>query len=686
MKFDNRFCGSFLAIQPEEPSHATASHLIDILSPPLGAAHACRIITLIAQSLASVQIKLKQPNQLIRAQTNAVETLADLMRNRRNPQSADAPSALRGKRSSYPVWTTLANIAASKTPPSPLIRLGIGCEVLLAMHAGRTVPRVFAQHLMDMLDLSMSDTQIDALLVGNVPGEYMADGWTDRLSRNWIQVVTNFSSDTPPDPPIRQRINGQLLGSTLNSSVSHKAGVMTTRNITTEQLHAVCAIAKAPKVGHVLKSLFIILVMRTSLSVDVLAKLPVIGNAAPGKEHGLLPRLGCVYIDISIVVFEPARPINGCYSGGTQVRIDLPGNLADLLRSASASHPTAETIADLFPDESTPKTEDPILSSRTELIVNWAKLRHATAPYLLASGFNALHAALLTLDFGLICRSKLHYACVTPFEWLDAESQLYALLELADSNQDTCGLQGIGCRVVPHPSVLQLHDTLLQQQVIDHRAGRHSSLARLVDHHNAFTQLTGWRLSMLMALRASQRIEINASLEATDRYTAYHDKHTPGDRGWQLIPVCNFARVTIKLYKHHCQSLAERVAKVATDQHPISKWATAVADGKNMRLLGVITPRMAIEPLASQAFTTALSTTYELPPDPGRKTLENHLRWAGLPASHIDAVLRHTIAGQIRPSSTSTFDINSWIDRVEPAIESIAVRLFGSPIAGLRRG
>lgn len=676
------FTGPFLAIPPGSRSHVVAAAVIAFLSPPLGAPCADDIVLLLSKAVSSVIEKLRHPNQLaLNIQADLAGLCAAL--SQKNPQLTSAPSALKGKKSSNPVWYALGQRSLSKAG-SEVAHLFIGFEVMLALQNHQVVPRAFGEQLSSMDGIDLTHDQIDAILLGLTPGELQAESWVARLLRNWIKVVGIFSDDTPPQPSLSTRIDGQLLGSALNAHPVHTAGVTTDRDISHEQLNQLInwqsRTADNPSLLNVLAQLC----MRTSLSVDLLARLPVEDTQANPPKHWLDVAAGCLWIDFSICSFKAAKAMPGCYPAGHVAKIHLPDFITLNLQRRLQACPEAQTLSDLFPGEAIPTPIDTLFDTHCELPITWGRLRHSVGPHLLQRGFNALHAALLTLDLGLVCRSKLHYAMVTAQEWGEIEQQLYKLLQM-DSTSIGQEQEGLGCQIVPTIETLQARDAALVKKVQNALPGKHAGTNKLVEFHNAYTRLIGWRLSVLMALRASQHVSVNASVSTDHSWTPMQDKMNSDDRGWQPVLLCPFALECIRLYKSHCAALAGRFEKLLSPQHPVTLWCRAVTSGINMRMLGLITPRLRLTALASSQFTTALDDLPTIAPDVGRKVLENHLRWQGLSSTDIDAVLRHSVAGQVRTCSTSHADMGSWQARALPALERVARVLFTTPVVGLAK-
>ena len=346
--------------------------------------------------------------------------------------------------------------------------------------------------------------------------------WTSRLAKMWRDVVRQFSGGDTPPPTIKQRITGQLLGAALNPPPAHVAGAQTHRQLSSRQFLAACQHIRKRIAEEELEGVLGVLVVRTGLSVEVLVQLPLQTGHTTVSGAQLDPAQGMVQVDLQPLVFEPARSLPGCHSGGYQLTIHLPCDIAKQLRRRSTRFPFASTLMDLYPGSRDVFTNQRLMQGEDEIAPSWARLRQSTGTELLRRGSNALHAALLTLDFSLVCRSKLHYAVVHAKEWLWAEQRLHAALGWDEPVDLVAGESGVGSRVVPTDATVQRHDAALAATVEATRPGQHASTQALLSFHNQFTCLTGWRISVLLALRASSRLSIPANL----RFGGQVDRHS----------------------------------------------------------------------------------------------------------------------------------------------------------------
>lgn len=677
--------GPFLLVAPEAQSIADlVTDITMALQPPLSAPAAAEVVGLIASAVDLVVCKLHQPTQPALQLKDDCKTLHKLLSKVVGQGICSAHLALHGKATKHPIWVYLAKLAAENSDSTDDLRLlYIGCSVILSLHHKKPIPSVLVQHAREMAATPMSAETMESVINGFVPDEHLSSSWPARLARQWREIVKLYSQGDIPPPNWRDRVTGQLLCAALNPAASHAGGALDQRQLSPQQFVRACHHIKAKTEEDCLVGILGILLVRTGLSIDLLAEMPIDTLDATHHKACVDPIRGVMEIDLTTLVFEPAKALPGCHAGGYRLRIHLPAAVAQQLKERSIRYPGAPCLRDLYPGDGIPESRHQLYLSSDEIEPTWARLRNSAGPHLLRAGVNGLLAALLTLDLSLICRSKLHYALVPARELYDAEAALYKALGWgAPVPQST--ESGFGSRVVPMDDSIIQHDRDLLSKLHAARPGQRSSVESLVEHHNHYARLTGWRLSLLLALRASSRVALSAAIDPNDRWLPVHDKHTRSDKGHQPVPLCPFVAQTIGLYKEHCKAFGERIQKLEGPQHPLARWSTAVASSRNIRLLFTVDAKSRIRPLPSICFTRSQSPGHQLPEDVGRKFLENQLRWRGLPATLIDQMLRHTHAGQVPLSSFHAQSLASSMNRLSGAIEAIANEFFSTPAAGLR--
>lgn len=198
--------------------------------------------------------------------------------------------------------------------------------------------------------------------------------------------------------------------------------------------------------------------------------------------------------------------------------------------------------------------------------------------------------------------------------------------------------------------------------------------------------LTAFRLALLFALRERRQYVLCADVdERIDRWLAIDDKHVAGLSGALPAPLTIFAAQTIGAVRAHCRALHSRLQQQSLQYSALARWCDKVMHRKMSPLLMTAASPSRLQEVGTQDFLRPLPASLIVAPDFGRKLLENALRRKGLRTGDIDAVLRHSVLGQSRASSTSDFNLLEWLKRVVPAVNGVAIELFGEVFFGLSR-
>jgi len=224
-------------------------------------------------------------------------------------------------------------------------------------------------------------------------------------------------------------------------------------------------------------------------------------------------------------------------------------------------------------------------------------------------------------------------------------------------------------------------DRALQQACEAAHPGQHSHVARLLEHHNHYMHLTGFRLSLLLALRETQAMGITADVhEDRDRWIAVHDKDVHG-RDYPLpMPLARFTSETLAMLRAHVRALRARLIPLGENASELARWCLQVSQHQPAVLLMVCQTPASLRPLATRDLVGDT-----LAPDWGRKFMENALRNEGLKATEVDAFLRHVTVGQAFQSSISHQHSMATWHRTTQAVDRIARLCFGQVATGLSR-
>lgn len=686
-----------LAIPAQERvARALAGVVVNVLPIPRGSVGVTSVVRLLAKSITYTVGRLVNPTDPALQLQEACNALARCLSDLEKSAATQRPLLVAKESNAHPTWRHLVKLADVRKP-SPAVLLFIGCTFMSALTKEQPPPSSTVGHLRDLSRLDLSDEDVACIVQGYTPDALLPDSSINRLVRLWRDTVRSFSRTDPPPPSFSDQVLGQILGTALNPTPAHAAGALDHRQVSGRQMSQVCQKFKDEINKDTLLGTLGVMCLRTGLNVELLTVTPL-APASGWTAHSLEldPRTGTLKMDLRSLVHDAARPLQGCQPAAHELHIHLPNLLGASLRSRSLKNASATCLMDLYRDEPIPDPDLVLLPNSLDgIAVTWSRLRQSLGPWLIRSGMNALTASLLSLDLSLICRSKLYYSTMSATEWKTAEADLYQRLDL-DAEPGTGELAnlttevGFGSQVVPTAASLRRHDHLLLRRVSDTRPGPNSSAESLIKHHNAFTLLTAWRVTLLLAMRSTTSVDLSTEIHAGDRWIGVDDKSTSNASGFQPVPCCSFVSTSIDLYASHCAALARRLSRMASpDQKAlmnVARYASLIGRRRNAKLFWMISKRHRVMPVSSAQLTKSLDSDYQLPADVGRKVLENHLRSKGLPSALIDMTLRHNHSGQIHLSAFSHRDLRTSMKRLSSAIDGIARDLFGEPTAGLSKG
>lgn len=686
-----------LAIPAQERvARALAGVVVNVLPIPRGSVGVTSVVRLLAKSITYTVGRLVNPTDPALQLQEACNALARCLGDLEKSAATQRPLLVAKESNAHPIWRHLVKLAEVKKP-TPAVLLFIGCTFMSALTKEQPPPSATIDHLRDLSRLDLSDDDVACIVQGYTPDNLLPDSTINRLVRIWRDTVRSFSRTDPPPPSFSDQVLGQILGTALNPTPAHAAGALDHRQVSGRQMSQVCQKFKEEINKDTLLGALGVMCLRTGLNVELLTitpLTPVSGWTSHCLE--LDPRTGTLKVDLRSMVHDAARPMRGCQPSTHELLIHLPHTVGRSLLARIRQNPSATCLMDLYRNEPIPDPDLVLLPNSPDgIAVTWSRLRQTLGPWLLRSGMNALTASLLALDLSLLCRSKLYYATVPAAEWRTAEADLYHRLDLdaepgSDELANVTDDIGFGSRVVPTADSLRRHDHLLLQRVSDTRPGPNSSVESLIRHHNAFTLLTAWRVTLLLAMRSTTSIDLSAEIQTGDPWIGIDDKSTSNATGFQPVPCCSFVSTSVDLYASHCEALARRLSRLASpDQKAlmnVARYASLIGRRRNAKLFWMISKRHRVMPVSSAQLTKSLDSDYQLPADVGRKVLENHLRSKGLPSALIDMTLRHNHSGQIHLSAFSHRDLRTSMKRLSSAIDRIARDLFGEPTAGLSKG
>lgn len=670
------------------------------ISAPRGTPCAYEACGTFIDGAEAVQSRLHTPHPKVHQWITAARGLSAELELKRGAAFASARISFKGRKTDHPVWVSFVErrLDGAENCAATLL---LGCAVLLSMDDDEPIGPGLSKQLSNLKpERPISEAEVSAMLSGEAVDIVGIDEGISALRRQWTKLLNRFGPGQPPSPSTpNERARAQVFSAALNCGASRVAGAASHRLLSDESFRRVCGCTRVEILKDSFRGVLALLVMRTGLSVDVVASMPLISATNASADFGLDVSRATVVLDLRVLVPEASQPLPGSLPARYCLEIQLPSIVREQLQRRLARYPAAKSLEGLYPETLAPDAKSNIFPSQHEIAPTWSRLRYSLGFSLRLQGINKLLVALVCGDFGIIPRSKLHYARVSVCEFRAVEQIVYRQLGLGESagivDPDA---PGIGCAVVPSSDNVRRHDELLVQAAQVARPGKAGDLPLLRTFHNAYTALVAWRLSVLLALRETQTIELDAAIDPnSDAWIPIHDKTTHRDRGFQPVALGVYAAMTVLLYQQHCLSTAERAARLAGRSTEFSLWCEAVGHRHNVRLLSFVTDTDEIKGVPSRAFTSPAGLTavasegdedvpYVLAPDVGRKIMENELRIQGARSSDIDAHLRHFMQGQEPSSAFDTSVLSEWVRRIAPAQQRVAMSLLGPPEIGLSKG
>lgn len=601
---------------------------------------------------------------------------------------AETFSAIARTKVRHPEWHFLASIG-SKRRIHRLCTLYVGLKALLAIRAGKPLSKSTissADKLLKEDDLTAE--QIHALLHGLTPEQSLGQSWPRDLCRSWRDAMRYFSTDdSPPPPSTKERVAGQMLDAALHATASRRAGARSHRQFSKSQLHQSLMHIGIEQEKDTLQGALGVLVCISTFSVDVVAELRLKSNSLDAGWWAEIDiQNGTLTVDYSFIAHEASAPILGAIPASYICTRPLPAKLVGSLRRRAKLYPHACTLKELFPEEAVPAYDSLVFASKDQIQPTWARLRRTIGTFLREAGMDNLLASVISGDFTHVPRSKLYYACVTVDEVTNAFTHFYGLAGWsvpASMSEETLAF---GCQVVPTMESLIFLDRHWQEKANASRPGKHCTVENLLKFHNSFMSWTGMRLSLLLALRESNELTILADInERKDRWVPIHDKHVPGDHGAMPVPLTVWVQQTIGSVRAHCKAMQSRLHIAGSKDSDLARWCAAVVQYQPVPLLCFAASASNIRPVGTADFIHGEDIRKLVPPDFGRKAMENLLRANGLRASEIDAILRHALQGQTTNCVTS--DTAPLVRRrsANLAITKIAVSIFKEVGFGLAK-
>ncbi len=569
-----------------------------------------------------------------------------------------------GRISKYPVWAILT----SRTKFTPLALRLIAAEFLMAFTLGRKFRRSIAERAKDLAG-KPNETTADLHYVARIEADALrqclasAAGTPRRilLINNTVNAAIAVELQSR-DPIKRQGASGQ-----------RTLALALVREVAT-QLYA--DIKRGDDLALVIAIAFV-----TGLPWSVALVVPL--AACSDRRHTAVVdiQLGIVRLNLDQLLGALAQPRSGCVPSTTEVNRPLPGALADMLRRAHAANPTAQCLGDLL--------ANPHASGRlpgfgpSVTVPRFLSSRGAAA---LEAGINRPLAAYAVGAFSLLGPARLHYLSVTPVEINLACSQLYAWLGWSAPVQTDAEAIVVGSAVTPTQLSIQTLDAHHKRVIEELRVSKRTTLEALIEFHNAYAIFCTHRTAFLTLARASKEYKFSAAdWSSGSDFGILVDKAAGPWRGATPLPIPNLLALQLELWCAHIEALDRRLQKFGWDpESPVRLQIERILGSKATPLFFLVTGDCSTcTPGSVDVFSA--EETAGLKHDAYRNYMSNELRRAGLGATVVDAISRHTVPHASVFSMSSTRTPLDWLREAAHALDQVAAGLGMKPIPGLRK-
>lgn len=604
---------------------------------------------------------------------------------------ADALDTLKGRRTKYRSWATLAFLGDSHLPKDSSRLAACGIELALKWQKDDHKEMAHA-HMAQLAKGSLDFDLKSDLLIKGIHFEYFGLEdvlpWFQRTKGQYHSFLTAFAENPPqlpPPPNVHERARARWIAKSAYPKFKARAGVFDQTTASALQLDVIAIPNFMGDFNTTIECRTVLwLEAFSGIPVDAMGEIPlsvpINGNWSILIElsSGLLKR-DFAHLSLSKNI-SLAKP--HCVPTSTVACVPIPIDILQWLRSQHCAFPNATIISDLAPHLLKIKSTEKIYESSQDMPLTWARLTRSIGRYMLQIGIDNLLAATITGDFGITATSKLHYCSISSVEIWNACRTINEKMGFAIPSTMPSDLLNFGTGLVQTKEYVSKCDTNNLEKLEKVRKMGKSKLKEMLDFHNQYVICVGYRLVCILALRQANPIDISTDINIKEEISIdIDDKSTIGRPGALPIPLADCVKNIISLYVAHCKALLERLKK-QKGTRKAQKWLNNVVDGSDDYLLCLIdSGDLSVNPLKT---SDIIEANDDLVKDFGRKIMENELRALNHFTRDIDRYLRHEVLGQESYTSISDDSERSWVKRMSPSVEIIFRGLFKKPVYGLR--
>lgn len=581
-----------------------------------------------------------------------------------------------GRRSRYPVWAVMSQIAL--VAESAILRIA-GAELVRALSLEQPFRPSVAQHCAAFMAKARDEESVER-----------AAAYADRMMAEASRCTAAIA-----DPRLRKDIlfNGRAVVALLeevaprNMEVREAAG--TIRELSEPELHHTHRHLRAAVEAGDPVAIAVALAYFMGLNFELTIDAPF-EHAVEGEWVAVIDVVGGITkIDLAAALPGLAKAKPGHVPASQVLVRPLPQVLAVAQHQLAAANPRARSLRDCLP-EPLPgaKSVVPGLSIQSGIAPSIARLLQSRRAAAVAAGVDRTVAAYLTAAFGLIGSAKHPYTTIRRREIWQASGVYFPALGWAEPVQDKehNGL-AVGSLVTPTVETVRAIDEGHLVRLRSANIGRRYTANSLFEFHNAFALVCAHRVSFLTAARKAESYNFTATeFPPHARYGRLVDKRVGPLLGMTAIPMPQTLHEQIRLWRAHLAALERRLSKLGVPAHHRAFERCAhIRDCKPVRLFFQMNAED-IREIGSGDWMKAVPAGVAVNGDAFRHFVPNQLRQMGVPSQFVDGLMRHQVESTSVAAATASVCQLDWLTMVAQKLDQLALDLGFHPIAGLSKG
>lgn len=669
------------------------SELSRVAPPPLEFPALLTVIVGASAAIKDAFSILRQPNPKAIAFRDLLRALCERCIDEYEARagSIDATGTLEGRLRTNPAWALLNELGARESEKLHPASVATGIELMLSLHNRKPMAAAFCSQARLALETAeLAELPLEAVM--ETPTGEPLPRWVKHTKSRFAGFLAEFDS-VPPTPVLPRsfddRCRTELVSRAAFANYRRRAGVLDDTCFSRRQISIATTYAAAGAFRTVAERRAALWIIGCSgLYAGSTQHIPLAGSTTDDWVVQYDPPTGILRRDLSCLAPDAARARSDVAAPSSFVSATpAPEDVREELLRCAALQKDPRDLGDLIPALRQIQPRDLAYPELSDLPPSLARRSRTLAPYCLQIGMDTLLSALMTGDFGVTARSKVHYCLVNAEEMWRAAETLYLSLGWSKPVPMPTGMLPFGAVVVPREEVLRRIDADLCCDVEKLRpAHRLAHEAQLLAFHNTFVRTLARRLATWLSLREATELSLRATIdERFDLCIDLTEKASAGRIGAMPAVLCDELRSALRNYRRHCTAMLSRLETFAWSG-PAVEWLSAVIARDDVPLLCTIASRDRISPVGTDELCRYLPGVDQLARDWGRKFAENYLRLQGAQSRDIDRHQRHEVLGQEQDTSIADGTEVEWVRRLKPSLGAMSNALFHNSLNGLHAG